>query len=199
MSKVTIDHFSPVDWDEPELAFAALIWNRLPYLGDEEPILVMESDDIDALFDCATQRKKAVLLEFVSRDDLFPPEQWLRQKTKVYSGKTVSFWEFCEESYGKHSELRKFLKVKKMHDNSDESPAIGKGEIGNNILRALNGKPHEAMSLEQVMEAMATGGSYVAEPGYMEEIIRLARLGQTIENMKDCHHQPALGFFVIAM
>ena len=50
-----------------------------------------------------------------------------------------------------------------------------------NILRALDGKPHEAMSLAQVMEAMATGGSYIAESGYIEEIIRLAKVGQAGE------------------
>ena len=55
--------------------------------------------------------------------------------------------------------------------------------MSENLQRALEGKPYEPMSFEQFMEAMATGASYVAEAGYCEELVRLARLGALVERM----------------
>lgn len=52
-----------------------------------------------------------------------------------------------------------------------------------NILKAMSGRPHEVMTLEQVMNAMEIGQSYIAEPGYFQEIVRRARVGFSSETL----------------
>lgn len=81
---VFIDFFKPNSYCQQK-AYAALLWRKMPYLGDEEPGLVLESDDLEELVDAALQRKKAVLVEFWSRDDRFEPEQWERVSRKKWT------------------------------------------------------------------------------------------------------------------
>ncbi len=59
-----------------------------------------------------------------------------------------------------------------------------------NVLKALEGKPYEAMSLDDVMTAIELGQPFVGEPGVLKEIIRLARLGLAQENEEQGSARP---------
>lgn len=56
-----------------------------------------------------------------------------------------------------------------------------------NMQLALEGKPHEAMSIEDVMDAMEKGESYVSEAGYDQQIIKWAKLGKAVVDVWEKH------------